>query len=65
MLQSGDEKDGNFQTVNEDFVASFVLADATERTVWGEAEFAWMASNKRTKRAEIEVCQEVPSFSSP
>ena len=54
-----------FQTVNVDFVIWFVLADATERTVWGEAEFAWMASNKRTKRAEIAVCQEVPSLSSP
>ena len=54
-----------FQTVNVDFVIWFVLADATERTVWGEAEFAWMASNKRTNHIEIEVCQEVPSFSSP
>ena len=54
-----------FQMVNVDFVIWFVLADATERTVWGEAEFAWMASNKRTNHIEIEVCQEVPSFSSP
>ena len=54
-----------FQTVNVDFVIWFVLADATERTVWGEAEFAWMASNKRTNHIEIAVCLEVPSFSSP
>ena len=35
-------------TANEDFVESYVLAAVTERTVWGEAEFARMTANKRT-----------------